>query len=84
MFPFALLVPLCQHAHGQLENVQLGDASTRVAQSGRGSGIHGQGGDFGDGVPAGRAYACGRHGLLVLREHAFGDEEACRVPDIPE
>ena len=84
MFPIALLVPLCQHAHGQLENVQLGDASTRVAQSGRGSGVHGQGGDFGDGVPAGGAYACGRHGLLVLNETRTGDEEAYHVPDIPE
>ena len=66
MFPVALLVPLCQHAHGQLENVQLGDAGTGVAQGGGGSGVHGQGGDFGDGVPAGGAYACGRRGLLVL------------------
>lgn len=58
MFPIALLVPLRQHAHGQLENVELGDTSTCVAQSGRGGGIHGQGGDFGNGVPAGGAYAC--------------------------
>ena len=85
MFPVALLVPLRQHAHGQLENVQLGDAGTRIAQGGRGSGVHGQGGDFGDGVPAGGAYACGRRGLLVgVEETQSGNEEAYYVPDIPE
>ena len=72
MFPVALLIPLCQDAHGQLENVQLGDAGTRVAQGGRGSGIHGQGGNFGNGVPAGGAYACGRHGLVMVMELRLG------------
>ena len=82
MFPIAFLVPLRQHAHGQLENVQLGYASTSVAQSSRGSGIHGQGGDFGDGVPAGGAHACGGRGIVSVDKTHIG--EACYVPDIPE
>lgn len=84
MFTVALLVPMRQHTHGQLENVQLGNAGTRVAQSGRGGRIHGQCGDFGDGVPAGRADACGRRGCLVLRKSRLRIEEAYYVPDIPE
>lgn len=37
--------------------MQLGDAGTGVAEGGRGGGIHGQGSDFGNGVPAGGTYS---------------------------
>ena len=58
MFAIALfIVSLGQYSHGELEDVQLGDAGTGVAEGGRGGGIHGQGSDFGNGVPAGGTYS---------------------------
>ena len=59
MFTISLIVWPSEHADGQLEDMELRYAGTGVAQGFCWSRIHGQRGDFGDGIPAGGADSYG-------------------------
>ena len=55
MFTIPLIIRPSEHADGQLEDVELRYASTSVTQGFCWSRVHGERGDFGDGIPAGGA-----------------------------
>ena len=53
MLPFALLVAPGQDANGGPEYADFGNAGTGVSENLCRRGVDGQGGDFGNGIPAG-------------------------------
>lgn len=57
MLALALFVPDGQNTNGGFEYANFGDAGTSVPQQGRRSRVDCQRGDFGNGIPTGRAYS---------------------------
>lgn len=84
MFSIAFSIALCQHANGQLKDMEFGNARTCIAQGGRRGGVHRQCCDFRNGVPAGRADTYSGSKMSVCVWFRVVRVEGDILPDMPE